>query len=111
MDQKVVVGVGNIYASESLFLAKIKPNRLSKTISLKECDQLTNAIKRVLRYAIRKGGTTLKDFYSADGSEGYFNLNLNVYDREDENCKNCKSKIKKVAIGQRASFFCDSCQN
>ena len=111
MDQKVVVGVGNIYASESLFLAKIKPNRLSKTISLKECDQLTNAIKRVLRYAIRKGGTTLKDFYSADGSEGYFNLNLNVYDREDENCKNCKSKIKKITIGQRASFFCDSCQN
>ena len=111
MDQKVVVGVGNIYASESLFLAKIKPNRLSKKISLKECDQLTNAIKRVLRYAIRKGGTTLKDFYSADGSEGYFNLNLNVYDREDENCKNCKSKIKKVTIGQRASFFCDSCQN
>ena len=111
MDQKVVVGVGNIYASESLFLAKIKPNKLSKTISLKECDQLTNAIKRVLRYAIRMGGTTLKDFYSADGSEGYFNLNLNVYDREDENCKNCKSKIKKVTIGQRASFFCDSCQN
>ena len=111
MDQKVVVGVGNIYASESLFLSKIKPNRLSKTISLKECDQLTNAIKRVLRYAIRKGGTTLKDFYSADGSEGYFNLNLNVYDRKDENCKNCKSKIKKVTIGQRASFFCDSCQN
>ena len=58
-------------------------------------DRLTNAIKRVLRYAIRKGGTTLKDFYSADGSEGYFNLNLNVYDREDENCKNCKSKNKK----------------
>jgi len=111
MDQKVVVGVGNIYASESLFLAKIKPNRLSKTISLKECNQLTNAIKRVLRYAIRMGGTTLKDFYSADGSEGYFNLNLNVYDREDENCKNCKSKIKKITIGQRASFFCDSCQN
>ena len=111
MDQKVVVGVGNIYASESLFLSKIKPKRLSKTISLKECDQLTKSIKRVLRYAIRKGGTTLKDFYSADGSEGYFNLNLNVYGREDEHCKYCKSKIKKETIGQRASYFCASCQN
>ena len=57
------------------------------------------------------GGTTLKDFYSADGSEGYFNLNLKVYGREGKNCKNCKSKIEKVTIGQRASFFCDRCQN
>ena len=111
MDQKIVVGVGNIYASESLFLSMINPKKLSKRISLKECDRLTKAIKRILRYAIQKGGTTLKDFYSPSGSEGYFNLNLNVYGRNDELCKNCKTKIKKVIIGQRASYFCSNCQN
>ena len=110
MDQKVVVGIGNIYASESLFLSKINPKRLSNKITLKECDLLTKAIKKVLKYAIRKGGTTLKDFYSADGSEGYFNLNLKVYGRNEENCKNCKAKIKKTVIGQRASYYCGNCQ-
>ena len=111
MDQKIVVGVGNIYASESLFLAGINPKKFSNNLSLNDCQNLTDAIKKILRYAIRKGGTTLKDFYSADGSEGYFNLELNVYGRHMENCKNCNEEIKKITIGQRATFYCKNCQS
>ena len=111
MDQKIVVGVGNIYASESLFLAGINPKKFSNNLSLDDCQNLTDAIKKILRYAIRKGGTTLKDFYSADGSEGYFNLELNVYGRHMENCKNCNEEIKKITIGQRATFYCKNCQS
>ena len=111
MDQKIVVGVGNIYASESLFLAGINPKKFSKNLSLDDCQNLTDSIKKILRYAIRKGGTTLKDFYSADGSEGYFNLELNVYGRHMENCKNCNEEIIKITIGQRATFYCKKCQS
>ena len=111
MDQKNVVGVGNIYASESLFLAKINPKRLSKDISIKDCECLVKSIKTILKYAIKKGGTTLKDFYSADGSEGYFSLELNVYGRDSMQCKNCNSKIVKTIIGQRATYLCTNCQS
>jgi formamidopyrimidine-DNA glycosylase len=110
MDQKKVVGVGNIYASESLFLASINPLRPAKKISLLECDDIIKAIKKVLKQAIKMGGTTLKDFYSADGSEGYFKLELNVYGLEDKPCKKCKRKIKRVVLGQRSTFFCENCQ-
>tara|TARA_B100001250_G_C19800112_1_gene790647 strand:- start:580 stop:1389 length:810 start_codon:yes stop_codon:yes gene_type:complete len=110
MDQKKVVGVGNIYASESLFLAKIDPSRPSKDISTNEIARLVKSIKKVLSDAIKLGGTTLKDFYSADGNKGYFNLELNVYGKEDKNCKNCKNKIKKTVIGQRATYSCKKCQ-
>ena len=78
MDQRKVVGVGNIYASESLYLSSISPLRKSKEINLDECEKLVKSIKKILKYAIKMGGTTLKDFYSADGSEGYFKLKLNV---------------------------------
>ena len=110
MDQKKIVGVGNIYASESLFLAGVKPNRSCKKISLNDCSKIVKAIKKVLRYAIKMGGTTLKDFYSADGSEGYFSLELKVYGRNNEKCKHCDSEIKKIIIGQRATFYCEVCQ-
>ena len=110
MDQRKIVGVGNIYASESLFLAKIKPDRPSKNISMIECENLLASIKKILKYAIKKGGTTLKDFYSADGSEGYFNLELNVYGKEDENCKICNHKITRTVIAQRATYSCNKCQ-
>ena len=111
MDQKKIVGVGNIYASESLFLAGDKPNRSCKKISLNDCSKIVKAIKNVLRYAIKMGGTTLKDFYSADGSEGYFSLELKVYGRNNEKCKHCDSEIKKIIIGQRATFYCEVCQS
>ena len=110
MDQKKVVGVGNIYASESLFLAKISPKRSSRDISINEIGGLVRSIKKVLNNAIKLGGTTLKDFYSADGNPGYFSLKLNVYGKENENCKNCKGKIDKTIIGQRATYFCRECQ-
>ena len=111
MNQKNVVGVGNIYASESLFLAKINPAKISKTISLNECDQLVKSIKKVLRLAIKMGGTTLNDFYSPNGNQGYFKFKLNVYGRDNKKCRICSSNIKKTIIGQRATFSCDKCQN
>ena len=110
MDQNIVVGVGNIYASESLFLAHIDPRRLANKISIEECEHITVAIKKILKRAIKKGGTTLKDFYSADGNEGYFNLKLSVYGRDNEKCKKCKNKIRKINIGQRSTYFCNECQ-
>jgi len=111
MDQKKIVGVGNIYASESLFLSSISPLKKAKKVRLEDCEKLVKAIKKILRYAIKMGGTTLKDFYSADGSEGYFKLKLNVYGLENEACKKCDQKIKKIVIGQRSTFYCSSCQS
>tara|TARA_Y100000768_G_scaffold60222_1_gene40717 strand:+ start:6440 stop:7249 length:810 start_codon:yes stop_codon:yes gene_type:complete len=111
MDQKYVVGVGNIYASESLFIAKINPMRLSKDISINECDELVKSIKSILKYAIKMGGTTIKDFYSADGNKGYFSLKLNVYGRDCKACNICNEKIVKTVIGQRATFLCNKCQS
>ena len=111
MDQKKIVGVGNIYASESLYLAKIRPDRFACKISLNDCDQIVKSIKKVLKYAIKMGGTTLRDFYSADGNKGYFALELNVYGRNDKACKACNTKIKKINIGQRATFYCKNCQS
>ena len=110
MDQSKVVGVGNIYASESLFLANIHPLKTSSELSSSECDLLTRSIKKILKSAIKKGGTTIKDFYSADGSQGYFSLKLKVYDRYNEKCFICKSKIEKIIVGQRSTFFCNLCQ-
>jgi len=111
MDQKRVVGVGNIYASESLFLSKINPNKLSSKVSETDCKKLVTSIKKILRTAIKSGGTTLQDFYSADGNKGYFKIKLNVYGRDGKKCKKCDQNIKKTVIGQRATFFCDNCQS
>ena len=111
MDQKKLVGVGNIYASESLFLAKILPTKKAKKISIDECDKLVKSIKKVLRYAIKMGGTTLKDFYSPNGNQGYFKFKLNVYGRDDKQCRLCGNNIKKMKIGQRATYSCNKCQN
>ncbi len=111
MDQKKVVGIGNIYASESLFLAQILPIKKAKKISLDECDRLIKSIKKILRHAIKMGGTTLNDFYSPDGNQGYFKLKLNVYGREDSKCRICDNKIVKTVIGQRATYSCNECQN
>jgi formamidopyrimidine-DNA glycosylase len=111
MNQKNVVGIGNIYASESLFLSGINPQKNSQKLTLEECNKLVNSSKRVLKEAIKVGGTTLKDFYSADGSPGYFSIKLNVYGRNGQKCKKCKQEIKKLTINQRATFYCSKCQN
>lgn len=110
MDAKIVVGVGNIYASEALFLAGINPKRLAGKITKKNVQDLTNAIKKILKQAIKQGGTTLKDFRSSDGKPGYFQQKLKVYDRQGEACVICKKPIKQITLGQRSTFYCTQCQ-
>ena len=110
MDSKVVVGVGNIYASEALFLAGIHPLRAAGRISAQRYQQLATVIKTVLAAAIKQGGTTLRDFTSSDGSPGYFKQQLNVYGRAGESCPNCKQPIRQLNIAQRASYYCSQCQ-
>ena len=110
MDAKIVVGVGNIYASESLFLAGINPKKQAGKITRAQCKELTDAIKKILKDAIKQGGTTLKDFKSSDGKPGYFQQKLKVYDRKDEPCIKCKKPIKQITLGQRSTFYCSHCQ-
>jgi formamidopyrimidine-DNA glycosylase len=110
MDNSVVVGVGNIYANESLFNTGIDPRRQAGKVSLKRYMVLGEQIKIVLARAIEQGGTTLKDFAQADGSPGYFAQHLHVYGRAGEECDNCQSIIKSKVIGQRNTFFCTVCQ-
>lgn len=110
MSNEVVVGVGNIYASEALFRAGIDPRRAAGKISQARYENLADAIKKVLAAAIEAGGTTLKDFSNADGKPGYFAQQLNVYGREGEPCTTCETPIKQQVLGQRASFYCPSCQ-
>ena len=111
MDSKVVVGVGNIYASESLFLARISPKREAGKTSKERYKVLTKSIKNVLTDAINNGGTTLNDFSNVDGNPGYFSQVLNVYGRENMPCMRCSGKIKRVIQNQRATYYCPKCQN
>ena len=111
MDSKVVVGVGNIYASESLFLARISPKRKAGKISKKRLIVLTNSIKNVLKDAINNGGTTLNDFSNVDGNPGYFSQVLNVYGRDQMPCLRCNGKIKRIIQNQRATYYCPKCQH
>jgi formamidopyrimidine-DNA glycosylase len=104
-----VVGVGNIYASESLFRAGIRPTRAAGRITLARCEKLRMEVKAVLSEAINKGGSTLRDFHS-DGEAGYFQLDYTVYDREGQPCKRCGTTIKRIVQGQRSTFFCPVCQ-
>jgi formamidopyrimidine-DNA glycosylase len=110
MDNAVVVGVGNIYANESLFKSKIDPRRAAGRVSLKRYQVLTQHIKEVLASAIQQGGTTLRDFAQPDGNSGYFAQQLNVYGRAGEPCIACKRPISSSVIGQRNTFFCRACQ-
>lgn len=110
MDGKIVVGVGNIYASESLFLAGINPKRLAGKVSRERMKKLAKAIKQVLAAAIEQGGTTLRDFVGGDGKPGYFAQQLNVYGREGEPCRVCGSTLKQIVQGQRSSYYCPHCQ-
>ena len=110
MNAQIVVGVGNIYASESLFLAGINPKRAAGRIARPRYDALADAIKDILQRAIKAGGTTLRDFYGGDGEPGYFKQQLEVYDREDEHCRRCNTIIKAFVQGQRSTYYCKSCQ-
>ena len=110
MDAYIVVGVGNIYASEALFLAGIHPRKAAGSISLVRYEKLVKSIKTVLNAAIKQGGTTLKDFTQSDGKPGYFQQQLNVYGRKDKNCLVCKKPISHCVLGQRATYYCTQCQ-
>ncbi len=110
MDAKIVVGVGNIYASEALFHAGIHPRRPARRISRARYDLLALQIREVLRAAIRAGGTTLRDFTDSEGLPGYFSRSLAVYGRTGEPCRACGEAVRQEFIGQRSTFYCVQCQ-
>jgi len=110
MDSHIVVGVGNIYANEALFAAGVHPRRAAGKISRAQYSRLVEAIKTVLRAAIRAGGTTLRDFTRSDGKPGYFRQSLQIYDREHAPCPKCGKPITQAVIAQRASYYCTHCQ-
>lgn len=110
MDGRRVAGVGNIYASESLFRAGINPRLPANRISLENCGKLALAIKRTLRAAIRAGGSSLRDYVGSDGETGCFQLRTWVYDRAGERCRRCRAVIRRIVQGQRATFYCPGCQ-
>lgn len=111
MSGNIVVGVGNIYASEALYLAGIRPGLAAKSISRVRYQRLAAAIKEVLTKAIAAGGTTLNDFTQSDGQPGYFKIELQVYGRAGEACKRCHDTIKQAVHGQRSTYYCPSCQS
>ena len=110
MNATIVVGVGNIYASEALFRARINPKRAAGRIAAHRYEKLAEAIRSVLRQAIRAGGTTLRDYYGGDGESGWFQQELDVYGREDEPCHRCERPITAIVQGQRATYYCRNCQ-
>ena len=113
MDSKIVVGVGNIYANEALFLSHIRPDRLARSLSIEETTALIKNIKVILKKAIKQGGTTLKDFKNSNGKPGYFKQELLVYGKKASNCPTCKNKSVLIEIRQnnRSSVFCPKCQH
>ncbi|MHB1353105.1 MAG: bifunctional DNA-formamidopyrimidine glycosylase/DNA-(apurinic or apyrimidinic site) lyase [Thiobacillus sp.] len=110
MDAHVVVGVGNIYASESLFHAGIRPGVAAHRLSRPACARLAEAIKQVLTAAIAAGGSSLRDYVQSSGELGYFQLQTQVYDREGAPCRQCATPIRRIVQAQRASFYCPACQ-
>lgn len=107
---ELVVGVGNIYASEALFMAGIRPTVRAHRISRPRAEKLRMAIIAVLARAVEKGGSTLRDFSNADGQQGYFQLEAQVYDRAGESCRKCGAAIRRLQQGQRSTYYCPSCQ-
>jgi formamidopyrimidine-DNA glycosylase len=110
MDQRIVVGVGNIYASEVLFRAGVRPRRAAGRVRRAEWARIVGAIRDVLADAIRQGGTTLRDYVNADGAPGYFRQELYVYERTGEPCRRCATPIRHFVQGQRSTYYCPRCQ-
>ena len=112
MNQKYIVGVGNIYASEALFMSGIHPSRLGKDITKRDCEKLVHAIKSVLKKSIKLGGSSINDHTMISGKMGYFQNKLYVYGREGSKCakRSCQSPIIRIVIAQRSSFYCSECQ-
>jgi formamidopyrimidine-DNA glycosylase len=110
MNSRIVVGVGNIYASEALFRAKVRPRRQARSLSRAEVARLTRAVRTVLALAIKVGGTTLRDYVGADGLPGYFRQKLYVYERASQPCRKCGTPVRQFTQGQRSTYYCPTCQ-
>ncbi len=110
MNSRLVVGVGNIYANEALFRAKVRPRRQARTLTRVEIAGLVRAVKSVLKMAIRVGGTTLRDYVGADGQPGYFKQKLYVYERSSQPCRACRTPVRQLTQGQRSTYYCPTCQ-
>lgn len=110
MNSHLVVGVGNIYASEALFRARLRPQRRAASLTPAEAASLVRAIRTVLKLAIRAGGTTLRDYLGADGAPGYFRQRLYVYERAGRPCRRCGTQVRAVTQGQRSTYYCPGCQ-
>lgn len=107
---QAVVGVGNIYCSESLFEAGIHPAKAAGKLTRPQCSRLANAVRLILKKAIAAGGSSLKDFVNSEGDPGHFMVQTKVYDRKDQPCKVCKTPIRQIVQGQRSTYFCPQCQ-
>jgi formamidopyrimidine-DNA glycosylase len=110
MDNKIVVGVGNIYAAESLFAGGISPLRKASTLTRAQCAKLVKIIKEVLKRSIEAGGTTISDYKQVDGTEGHFVQQLKIYGKDGMPCPKCGMTVSKVILGGRSSCFCPKCQ-
>ena len=110
LNSQLVVGVGNIYASEALFRARLRPGRAARSLTRGDAARLVRAIRAVLRQAIRAGGTTLRDYLGADGAPGYFRQRLYVYERRGKPCRRCGTPVRAVTQGQRSTYYCPGCQ-
>jgi formamidopyrimidine-DNA glycosylase len=110
MNSQLVVGVGNIYASEALFRARLRPGRAARSLTRADAARLVRAVRAVLRQAIRSGGTTLRDYLGADGAPGYFRQRLYVYERRGKPCRRCATPVRSMTQGQRSTYYCPTCQ-
>lgn len=110
LDQSVLAGVGNIYADEALFLAGVRPTRITQTLTQKECGLLVRSLRRVLLRAIESGGSSISDFVQPDGQDGHYQDERWVYARHGQNCRRCRAPLKRLVIGQRSAHFCPHCQ-
>jgi len=110
MNSQLVVGVGNIYASEALFRARLRPQRQARSLTRAEAARLVRGIRAVLSQAIRAGGTTLRDYLGADGAPGYFRQRLYVYERAGKPCRRCGTPVRAIPQGQRSTYYCPACQ-
>jgi len=110
LNGRLVTGVGNIYASEALFRARIRPGRAARSLTRAECGRLAQSVRAVLALAVRHGGTTLRDYVHADGTPGYFRQKLYVYERAGLACRRCRTPIRQRVQGARSTYYCPGCQ-